>query len=95
MWLGSPEYGINYANIAEISNMPNAKSIYKAALTKKYLQFIDCANFKSIQLLLAIWALGKIIKVKAVSPSPFYDGKYHPPLFGQFALPCIINTSVR
>ena len=24
-----------------------------------------------------------IIKVKAVSPSPFYDGKYHPPLFRQ------------
>jgi hypothetical protein len=29
-----PEYGINYANIAEISNMPNAKVIYKIALTK-------------------------------------------------------------
>jgi len=28
----------------------------------------------------------KIRKVKAVSPSPFYDGKYHPPLIEQFAL---------
>jgi hypothetical protein len=27
---------------------------------------------------------GQIIrKVKAVSPSPFYDGKYHPPLLRQ------------
>jgi hypothetical protein len=28
----------------------------------------------------------EIRKVKAVSPSPFYDGKYHPPLFGQLSL---------
>lgn len=26
---------------------------------------------------------GKIRKVKAVSPSPFYDGKYHPPFIQQ------------
>jgi len=23
----------------------------------------------------------KIRKVKEISPSPFYDGKYHPPIF--------------
>lgn len=28
----------------------------------------------------------KIRKVKAVSPSPFYDGKYHPPLMEQLTL---------
>jgi hypothetical protein len=27
----------------------------------------------------------KIRKVKAVSPSPFYDGKYHPPKIEQQA----------
>jgi hypothetical protein len=26
----------------------------------------------------------EIRKVKAVSPSPFYDGTYHPPLIGHF-----------
>ncbi len=33
----------------------------------------------------------KIEKVKTVSSSPFYDGKYHPPLLGQFALPYILR----
>jgi hypothetical protein len=28
----------------------------------------------------------KIIKVKVVPPSPFYDGKYHPPLVEQLTL---------
>ncbi len=28
-------------------------------------------------------AMGEIRKVKAVSPSPFYDEKYHPPLIEQ------------
>ncbi len=34
---------------------------------------------------------GGIRKVKAVSPSPFYDGKYHPPLLGQLSLLYILR----
>ena len=36
----------------------------------------------------------KITKVKAVSPSPFYNGKYHPSLLGQLALPYILRYAV-
>jgi len=39
-----------------------------------------------ISFLFLILEMGKIIKVKAVSPSPFYDGKYHPPANEQFDL---------
>jgi len=29
----------------------------------------------------SLWHRAKIRKVKETSPSPFYDGKYHPPIF--------------
>jgi hypothetical protein len=35
---------------------------------------------------MAFSLLPKIRKVKAVSPSPFYDGKYHPPFIEQLTL---------
>ena len=34
----------------------------------------------------------KIRKVKAVSPSPFYDGKYHPPFIQQYN--CFIKMNL-
>ncbi|HRA12579.1 MAG TPA: hypothetical protein PKX31_12955 [Chitinophagaceae bacterium] len=37
----------------------------------------------------------EIRKVKAVSPSPFYDGKYHPPLFKQLSLLFCMSTSYK
>ena len=38
------------------------------------------------------WA---IRKVKAVSPSPFYDGTYHPSLFKQLSLLYILKYSCK
>lgn len=37
----------------------------------------------------------KIRKVKVVAPSPFYDGKYHPPLAEQLSLFISIPESYR
>jgi hypothetical protein len=33
----------------------------------------------------SIWPITEIRKVKAVYPSPFYDGKYHPPKMSSMA----------
>ena len=38
--------------------------------------------------------MGEIRKVKAVSPSPFYDGKYHPPKLSSIAA-MVINSKVK
>jgi hypothetical protein len=42
----------------------------------------EISNAKN-HLFLGMTELVEIRKVKAVSPSPFYDGKYHPPLIEQ------------
>ena len=44
-------------------------------------------DVKRCKKIVIVQIINKIVKVKAVSPSPFYDGKYHPPLFRQLTLP--------
>jgi len=74
--------------------MPNVNNLYQIPLTKiiknsrKILAFRPNMSYK-------IYWEDEIRKVKAVSPSPFYDGKYHPPLFKQLSLLFCMSTSYK
>jgi len=56
----------------------------KNSFKRRDLQSFGLPDFRTFRL--------KIRKVKAVSPSPFYDGKYHPPKMSSLAAAFVITV---
>jgi hypothetical protein len=92
--------GISYANIAEKIKTPNGLGISLKKLYHLRYSAAGCPSLAANTSIIGSFSLTGskqneygtnergIRKVKAVSPSPFYDGTYHPPLLRQLSLLC-------